>query len=60
MIDQFNSIDLKIFPFYPSPPPLKDWMVPLALINLEKRKEDNWDLTMLKVCWTYLILLFQF
>jgi len=50
MIDQFNSIDLKIFPFYPNPPPLKDWMVPLALINLKKRKEDNWDLTMLKVC----------
>ena len=24
-------------------------MVPLALINLSKRIEDNWDLTMLKV-----------
>ncbi|KAF9265481.1 NPR2-domain-containing protein [Marasmius fiardii PR-910] len=49
-IDQFNSIELKIFPFYPNPPPVNDWMVPLALINLTKRIEDNWDLTMAKVC----------
>ncbi|EDR14383.1 uncharacterized protein LACBIDRAFT_244738 [Laccaria bicolor S238N-H82] len=49
-IDQFNSIELKIFPFYPNPPSVKDWMVPLALINLSKRIEDNWDLTMAKVC----------
>ncbi|TFK30149.1 nitrogen permease regulator 2 [Coprinopsis marcescibilis] len=49
-IDQFNSIELKIFPFYPNPPEVKDWMVPLALINLPKRFEENWDLTMIKVC----------
>lgn len=48
-IDPFNSIELKIFPFYPNPPPVQDWMVPLALINLTKRTEDNWDLTMAKV-----------
>ncbi|KAF8798191.1 NPR2-domain-containing protein [Phlegmacium glaucopus] len=48
-IDQFNSIELKIFPFYPNPPQVKDWMVPLALINLAKRIEENWDLTMIKV-----------
>ncbi|KIJ69264.1 hypothetical protein HYDPIDRAFT_24114 [Hydnomerulius pinastri MD-312] len=49
-IDDFNSIELKIFPFYPNPPPVRDWQVPLALINLSKRIEDNWDLTMKKVC----------
>ncbi|KAF7294841.1 hypothetical protein MIND_01022000 [Mycena indigotica] len=49
-IDRFNSIELKIFPFYPNPPQVKDWMVPLALINLSKRIEPNWDLTMVKVC----------
>lgn len=48
-IDQFNSIELKIFPFYPNPPGVKDWMVPVALINLTKRIEDNWDLTIAKV-----------
>ncbi|KAF8077854.1 NPR2-domain-containing protein [Lyophyllum atratum] len=49
-IDRFNSIELKIFPFYPNPPPVKDWMVPLALINISRRVEDNWDLTMVNVC----------
>ncbi|KAI6036335.1 nitrogen permease regulator 2-domain-containing protein [Pisolithus microcarpus] len=49
-IDKFNSIELKIFPFYPNPPPVKDWQVPLALINLKSRVEDNWDLTVRKVC----------
>ncbi|KAE9409584.1 NPR2-domain-containing protein [Gymnopus androsaceus JB14] len=49
-IDQFNSIELKIFPFYPNPPAIQDWMVPIALINLVRRIEDNWDLTMAKVC----------
>ncbi|KDQ33477.1 hypothetical protein PLEOSDRAFT_1031803 [Pleurotus ostreatus PC15] len=49
-IDMFNSIELKIFPFYPNPPPVKDWMVPVALINLCRRIEPNWDLTIAKVC----------
>ena len=48
-VDRFNSIELKIFPFYPNPPDVKDWMVPLSLINLEKIIEPNWDLTMAKV-----------
>ncbi|KAF9246297.1 nitrogen permease regulator 2-domain-containing protein [Melanogaster broomeanus] len=49
-IDDFNAIELKIFPFYPNPLPVRDWQVPLALINLSKRMEANWDLTMKKVC----------
>ncbi|KAI0780707.1 nitrogen permease regulator 2-domain-containing protein [Trametes elegans] len=49
-IDPFNSVELKIFPFYPNPPPVKDWMVPLALINLTNRIEPNWDLTIVKIC----------
>ncbi|KAI0683834.1 nitrogen permease regulator 2-domain-containing protein [Cytidiella melzeri] len=49
-IDEFNSIELKIFPFYPNPPPVKDWQVPLSLINLTRRIEPNWDLTVAKIC----------
>jgi hypothetical protein len=48
-IDEFNSMELKIFPFYPNPPSVNEWMVPLALINLSKRIDANWDLTMVKV-----------
>ncbi|KAF8559796.1 NPR2-domain-containing protein [Imleria badia] len=50
LIDDFNSIELKILPFYPNPPSVRDWNVPLALINLSKCIEDSWDLTMRKVC----------
>ncbi|KAK2466769.1 hypothetical protein APHAL10511_001027 [Amanita phalloides] len=49
-IDQFNSIELKIFPYFPNPPTVKNWMVPVALIHLDRLFEENWDLTMLKVC----------
>ena len=48
-IDNFNSIELKIFPFYPNPSPVKDWMVPVALIKFDNVFEQNWDLTMAKV-----------
>ena len=48
-IDSFNSIELKIFPFYPNPPKVYDWQVPIALINLTKRVEANWDLTVARV-----------
>jgi len=48
-VDSFNSIELKIFPFYPNPPPVNDWMVPVALIKFENIMEQNWDLTMTKV-----------
>jgi hypothetical protein len=48
-IDKFNSIELKIFPFYPNPPPVNDWMVPVALIKFDNIMGQNWDLTMAKV-----------
>jgi hypothetical protein len=48
-IDSFNSIELKIFPFYPNPPKVEDWQVPVPLLNLKKRMDDSWDLTMTKV-----------
>lgn len=48
-IDKFNSIELKIFPFFPNPAPIHDWQVPLALINLKDRIRSNWDLTIVKV-----------
>lgn len=48
-IDEANTINLKLFPTYPSPPPLAPHQVPLAIVNLEKLKDDNWDLTMLRI-----------
>ncbi|KAG9095174.1 Nitrogen permease regulator 2 [Ceratobasidium sp. UAMH 11750] len=48
-VDTFNFFELKLFPFYPNPPAVNDWDVPVALINIEKRMDENWDLTMARV-----------
>ena len=49
-IDRFNSIELHVFPFYPNPPPLHDWQVPIALVDLSLYIEANWDLALSKIC----------
>jgi hypothetical protein len=48
-IDPFNSIELKLLPFFPNPRPINDWEVPVPLIDLKAVRESNWDLTMIKV-----------
>ncbi|PVF95390.1 NPR2-domain-containing protein [Serendipita vermifera] len=48
-IDQYNSIELRIFPRYPNPPAVHSWDVPVPLIDLASRMEPNWDLTMRKI-----------
>ncbi|KZS91590.1 NPR2-domain-containing protein [Sistotremastrum niveocremeum HHB9708] len=49
-VDSFNSLELKLYPFYPNPPRVDDWSVPLAFINLAERIEPNWDITVARVC----------
>jgi hypothetical protein len=44
-----DAINLKLFPTYANPPPVKDWDVPVALLDLKGKNEGNWDLTMAKV-----------
>ncbi|WWD17980.1 hypothetical protein CI109_102426 [Kwoniella shandongensis] len=48
-LDGFNSLELKLFPFYPNPPECNDWHVPIALVDLNALKDDNWDLTAARV-----------
>jgi hypothetical protein len=48
-IDDTNMLDLKVFPFYPNPPKVNAWDVPVPLINLKERIEPNWDETMRRV-----------
>jgi len=47
-IDLYNSIELRIYPHYPNPPPINAWDVPVPLIDIANRVEANWDLTMRK------------
>lgn len=48
-IDASNTLNIKLFPTYPPPPPLHAHHVPLATVRLEDLVDENWDLTMLRV-----------
>lgn len=48
-IDDSNTLNIKLFPTYPPPPPLYPYHVPLSTVRLDKLTDPNWDLTMLRV-----------
>ena len=48
-IDASNTLNIKLFPTYPPPPPLYAHHVPLATVRLQDLVDENWDLTMLRV-----------
>ncbi|ORX35598.1 nitrogen permease regulator 2-domain-containing protein [Kockovaella imperatae] len=48
-LDGFNSLELKLFPYFPNPPDCSDWHVPIPLVNLDAFRDDNWDITASRV-----------
>lgn len=48
-IDEFNTLNIKLFPTYPPPPPVLPHYVPLSTVRLADLVDDNWDLTMLRI-----------
>ena len=48
-IDDTNTLNIKLFPTYPPPPPLYPHHVPLSTVDLAALTDPNWDLTMLRV-----------
>ncbi|EEQ87757.1 hypothetical protein RJZ56_001563 [Blastomyces dermatitidis] len=48
-IDELNTLNIKLFPIYPSPPMVKAWHVPLFTVRYEAFVDENWDLTMLRI-----------
>lgn len=48
-IDDANTLNIKLFPIYPPPPPLAPHYVPLATVRLAALTDSNWDLTMLRI-----------
>ncbi|KAI4184424.1 MAG: hypothetical protein L6R41_004737 [Letrouitia leprolyta] len=48
-VDDSNTLNIKLFPTYPPPPPLYPYHVPLSTVHLDSLTDANWDLTMLKV-----------
>lgn len=48
-IDESNTLNVKLFPTYPPPPPVMPHHVPLSTVRLQDLMDDNWDLTMLRI-----------
>ena len=48
-IDDSNTLNIKLFPTYPPPPPLLPYHVPLSTIRLSSLVDQNWDLTLLLI-----------
>ncbi|KAI2702964.1 hypothetical protein DTO013E5_4803 [Penicillium roqueforti] len=48
-IDDLNTLNIKLFPIYPSPPAVKAWQVPLFTLRYQAFMDENWDLTMQRI-----------
>ncbi|KAL4918258.1 nitrogen permease regulator 2-domain-containing protein [Aspergillus aurantiobrunneus] len=48
-IDELNTLNIKLFPVYPSPPPVRAWQVPLFTVRYQAFLDENWDLTMQRI-----------
>lgn len=59
-LDGFNSLEIKLFPFYreskpellltsANPPEVNDWDVPIPLVDFNALKDDYWDITASRV-----------
>lgn len=48
-IDESNTVNMKLFPLFPSPPDLKAFQVPISTVRLESMIDVNWDPTMEKI-----------
>jgi hypothetical protein len=49
-LDELNTLNIKLFPIYPSPPQVKAWHVPLFTLRYQAFMDENWDLTLQRVC----------
>jgi nitrogen permease regulator 2-like protein len=49
LADDANTINMKLFPIYRHPPPVKSWHVLIAKMKFAEIMDDTWDLTMKKV-----------
>lgn len=48
-IDELNTLNIKLFPSYPPPPPVQAWHVPIFTIRPETLMDENWDITMQRI-----------
>ncbi|CAG9954995.1 unnamed protein product [Clonostachys rosea f. rosea IK726] len=48
-VDEANTINMKLFPPHPNPPPVKGWHVPVSKTKFSDIVDPTWDLTLQKV-----------
>ncbi|KAK4521804.1 Succinate dehydrogenase assembly factor 3 (SDH assembly factor 3) (SDHAF3) [Mucor velutinosus] len=48
-INEFNTINLKLFPTYPNPQTVYNYHVPVCTVDVNKIMTSNWDITVQKV-----------
>ena len=48
-LDDANAINLKLLPVYNEPEPVRDWQVPVAIVNFDSIVEKHWDMTLRRV-----------
>ncbi|KAK5787917.1 hypothetical protein VI817_010413 [Penicillium citrinum] len=49
IVDDLNTLNIKLFPTYPSPPSVKAWHVPLFTVRYQAFMDENWDLTLQRI-----------
>ncbi|KAM7193558.1 Nitrogen permease regulator 2 [Naviculisporaceae sp. PSN 640] len=48
-VDDANTINMKLFPYHPTPPEVKGWHVPVAKMKFADIVDPTWDLTLQRV-----------
>lgn len=48
-VDEANTINMKLFPYHPPPPPVRGWHVPVPKMKLMEIVDATWDLTLQKL-----------
>ncbi|GAB7349729.1 hypothetical protein MBLNU459_g0465t1 [Dothideomycetes sp. NU459] len=48
-IDESNTLNLKLFPTRPPPPPIHGWHVPLSTVRFSSLQTSSWDLTVQRI-----------
>jgi len=48
-VDDANTINMKLFPHHPAPPPVRGWHVPVAKMKFAEVVDPTWDLTLQRV-----------
>ncbi|OTB19050.1 hypothetical protein K445DRAFT_326099 [Daldinia sp. EC12] len=48
-VDDANTLNMKLFPYHPPPPPVRGWHVPVPKMKLADIVDPTWDLTLQKI-----------